>query len=183
MNRRSIAARLGGAFAVAAVAAALSSTALGGEANPGAEEEDARRILEAAGVDAGLVVHLGCGDGRLTAALGRSGRFVVHGLDRSEEAVSEARRHVAETGLYGRVSIARIGGERLPYIDNLVNLIVCEKPLGIGEKEALRVLAPRGVLLVRKGPITPPSQTLHHLAASALARSWPTEHLLAGNRR
>ncbi len=77
---------------------------------------------------------------------------MVHGLDRSEEAVSEARRHVAEAGLYGWVSIARASGQRLPYIDNLVNLIVCEKPLGIGEKEALRVLAPRGVLLVRKGP-------------------------------
>ncbi len=33
------------------------------------------------GVQGGLIVHLGCGDGRLTAALGASDRYLAHGMD------------------------------------------------------------------------------------------------------
>ena len=124
---------------------------VGAEAPEADQAVPARRVLAAAGVQGGLIVHLGCGDGRLTAALGRSGRFVVHGLDRSDEAVAEARRHISEEGLYGRTSVARLSGGRLPFVDNLVNLIVSEKPLGVDEEEALRVLAPLGVLMVRRG--------------------------------
>ena len=39
-------------------------------------------ILEASGVKGGLVVHLSCGDGRLTAELRPNDRYQVHGLDR-----------------------------------------------------------------------------------------------------
>ena len=37
-------------------------------------------ILKATGVRGGLVVHLGCGDGRLTAALHADDSYLVHGL-------------------------------------------------------------------------------------------------------
>ena len=42
-------------------------------ANRGFDDASARKILEAAGVQGGLIVHVGCGDGKLTAAL-RAGR-------------------------------------------------------------------------------------------------------------
>ena len=54
----------------------------------GAEDPSvtAERILEQAGVQGGLIVHLGCGDGRLTVALRAGDGFLVHGLDCDPEA-------------------------------------------------------------------------------------------------
>ena len=46
-----------------------------------AEKIQARQILDATGVHGGLIVHLGCGDGRLTAALRATDAYLVHGLD------------------------------------------------------------------------------------------------------
>ena len=113
--------------------------------------DQADEIIKAAGIRGGFIVHLDCGRGELTAALGRSGRFVVRGLARSDDAVAEARRHVLAKGIYGRTSIGAWDGKSLPFMDNLVNLIVCDKPPGVGREEIMRALAPRGVLLVGKG--------------------------------
>ena len=110
-----------------------------------------RKILEAAGVQGGLVVHLGCGDGTLTAALRIDDRFLVHGLDRDPANVTEAREALRAHGLASQVSVEAITGERLPYTDNLVNLIVAEKPGEITESEMQRVLSPRGVALILEG--------------------------------
>ena len=121
-------------------------------------EQEARRILAAAGVRGGLVVHLGCGDGRLTAALRASDAFLVHGLDPSAAHVEEARRHIREAGLYGKVSVdvcagmRRDGGAgptRLPYVDNLVNLVVAEDLGRLPMAEVMRVLCPNGVAYIR----------------------------------
>ncbi len=116
----------------------------------GASDEDlrARRVLDAAGVQGGLVVHLGCGDGILTAALHADERFVVHGLDTDESNLSRARDHIQARHRYGAVSVARYGGRTLPYSDNLVNLIVADSLGNVPAQEAMRVLAPLGVLLV-----------------------------------
>ena len=48
------------------------------------------------------------------------------------------------------MSIDRLAGKRLPYIDNLVNLIVAENQGGIPMAEVMRVLAPNGVAYVMK---------------------------------
>jgi len=44
------------------------------------ESQLAKEVLAASGVQGGLVVHLGCGDGKLTAALGAAGAYLVQGL-------------------------------------------------------------------------------------------------------
>ncbi len=105
-------------------------------------------IREASGVKGGLVVHLGCGGGRLTAALGSGDAYLVQGLDAEAGNVEKAREHVKSLGLYGRVSIDRLSGERLPYVDNLVNLVVAEDLSGVSVDEVMRVLAPQGVAYV-----------------------------------
>ena len=74
----------------------------------------AQQILEAAGVGGGLVVHLGCGDGRLTAALAAGDRYLVHGLDADAANVEAARGHLRSLGLYGRVSVEQYSGGRFP---------------------------------------------------------------------
>ena len=73
--------------------------ALAGMLGPAAAGEDAQAILEATGVKGGLIVHVGCGDGRLTAALHANDRYVVHGLDRDAANVAKARAHFRSLGL------------------------------------------------------------------------------------
>ena len=53
----------------------------------GARAESAREILDKSGVQGGLIVHLDCGDGRLTTALQASDRIMVHGFDRDRDQV------------------------------------------------------------------------------------------------
>ena len=123
----------------------LSAAALPGPA------EEASAILAEAGVKGGLVVHLGCGDGTLTAALRASESYVVHGLDATAANVAAARKHIQAQGLYGPVCVDRLSSSRLPYIDNLVNLVVAETLGDVPQAEVMRVLCPGGVACVRKG--------------------------------
>ena len=83
----------------------------------------AKSILEGADFHGGLIVHLGCGNGRLTAALHTGAATVVVGLDTDVAHVTLAREHIGELGLYGRVSADVFDGKHLPFAENLVNLI------------------------------------------------------------
>ena len=85
-----------------------------------------------------MIVHLGCGDGKLTAALHTSDRFLVHGLDSNIDNVDAARNHIRSLGKYGRVFVEHHTGDRLPYIDNSVNLIVADT---LGEVPQAEILA------------------------------------------
>lgn len=118
------------------------------------QRAEARRILDAAGVKGGLVVHLGCGDPGapgLTAALRAGDSYTVQGLDADAKNVEAARRHIRSLGLYGAVSVELFSGARLPYVDNLVRLLVSQNPGGVGMDEIMRVLAPLGVAYVKQG--------------------------------
>jgi outer membrane protein assembly factor BamB len=111
---------------------------------------DAQQILDATGVKGGLIVHVGCGDGRLTAGLRANDSFLVHGLDAEAKNIEQARKHISSLGLYGNVSVDRLAGSRLPYIDNLVNLVVCDNLGNVTMDEVMRVLAPNGVAYIKK---------------------------------
>jgi len=116
------------------------------------ERAVAREILDAAGVAGGLVVHVGCGDGTLTAALRADDRYLVHGLDAEAANVAKAREHIRELGLCGKVSVGRWTGGQLPYADNVVNLLVLRDRAREGmRKEIMRVVAPGGVVCARAG--------------------------------
>ncbi|MFP4056783.1 MAG: methyltransferase domain-containing protein, partial [Candidatus Brocadiia bacterium] len=111
---------------------------------------EAAAILAASGVRGGLVVHLGCGDGKLTAALRVNDSYIVHGLDADLGNVSKAREHIREAGLCGPVSVERFSGRVLPYTDNLVNLLVAEDLGDVPMAEVHRVLVPNGVAYIRQ---------------------------------
>ncbi len=113
--------------------------------------ERARHILDATGVQGGLIVHLGCGDGMLTAALRANDRYLVHGLDEDARNVAKARAHIRSLGAYGPVSVDRLTGRRLPHTDNLINLIVVDKPTHVSTDEIMRVLRPGGVVYRKEG--------------------------------
>jgi len=102
---------------------------------------------------AGLVVHLGVRNGQTTVALSDGGRLLVHGLATTDEAVETARETVRDNKLTGVVSIER-SGSRLPYADNLVNLLVADDPANFSGTPAqitdiVRVLRPGGAAFLR----------------------------------
>ncbi len=113
------------------------------------EEDQARKILAATGIKGGLIVHVGCGDGLLTAALRAGNSYLVHGLDTDAADVATARENIRSLGLYGSVSADRFQGATLPYIDNLVNLLVSEELGSVPMAEVMRVLCPEGVAYIK----------------------------------
>ena len=135
--------RLCGALAIVLV----TSTAVAGE------QEWAQRVLSATGVDRGLIVHLGCGDGQLTSTLRTSDRCLVQGLDTDWQVVQAARQRIQKLGDYGPVSFDLFDGRHLPYVDNLVNLVVAQDLGEVTREEVLRVLAPLGVAYVKQGNV------------------------------
>jgi len=133
------------AFTFAAVASAANAP------GQGAGHDLARQILQATGVKGGLIVHLACGDGKLTAALRANNSYLVHGLDTDPKNVQKARKTVQSLGLYGNASVDLLRGKQLPYIDNLVNLVVAEDLGDVAMDEVIRVLSPEGVAYVQQG--------------------------------
>jgi len=129
-----------------------------GGRSPRAFTEEA--VFSTTGFKGGLIVHLGCGapageEGVLTAALGVHEAHLVQGLDTNAVAVQAARQHIAAQGRYGRVSAVVLEGTTLPYVDNLVNLVVVSENPGIACEEIARVMAPYGTLLARRGTLGP----------------------------
>ena len=86
--------------------------------------DTAADIINKTGVKGGFVVHLGCGDGKLTAALRRNESYLVHGLDTDVDTVRRARKHIESLGVYGKVSVDGFDGKKLPYVRDIVNLLV-----------------------------------------------------------
>ncbi|MEO2019509.1 MAG: methyltransferase domain-containing protein, partial [Fuerstiella sp.] len=112
-------------------------------------EADAKKILSESGVSAGFVVHLGAGDGSLTAALRQNDLIQVHGLESDPTNVQVARKRIRDAGDYGEVSVVKFNGKLLPYVDNLVNLFVTEDVGEVPLTEIVRVLVPNGVAMVK----------------------------------
>jgi len=113
-------------------------------------QDQAKSILEATGFQGGLIVHVGCGDGKLTAALRQADNCVVHGLDSDPKHIDAARATISSKGLYGPVSVMRWNGKRLPYIDNLATLVVAEDANAAPLDEIMRVLRPHGTAAIKR---------------------------------
>ncbi|MBT3201460.1 MAG: PQQ-binding-like beta-propeller repeat protein [Phycisphaerales bacterium] len=132
-----------------------------------------------AGISGGVVVHVGCGDGKFTAALHTSDRLLVCGLDTDGASVAKAQMHIDSLGLYGKVTAERYDGKNLPYGDNVVNLLIIESADALGAGEITRVLTPRGVALIRSNNALLKSSSLKHTAQlgpwSKYVKPWPKE--------
>ncbi len=110
-------------------------------------------IVEDSGVGGGLAVVIGCEDVTLLEELGAAG-FTVQALEREAAKVAVAREALQNSGMYGRVSVIQHSGGQLPYVDNLVNLMVVSHQSTVTSEKIERVLAPRGVLLSPSSLIT-----------------------------
>jgi outer membrane protein assembly factor BamB len=120
-----------------------------------ARAQNARQILDASGVQGGLVAVIGCDSPALLGELRSGNAYLVQGLDRDPAKIADAQTYLEDRGLYGPITATRWDGSRLPYVDNLVNLIVVTGDTGqISEDEMERVLAPLGVIAdARNGKI------------------------------
>ncbi len=102
---------LGLVFSVSATRVRGSDAAIG---------KQAESIFAATGVQGGLVVHLGCGDGRLTAALRKNQAFVVHGMQRQGQGAAFRpparlrRRHRLRVWPGGGSLVERVRGRTVP---------------------------------------------------------------------
>ncbi|MCX6906923.1 MAG: PQQ-binding-like beta-propeller repeat protein [Verrucomicrobia bacterium] len=104
-------------------------------------------VLRAA--PAGFCVHLGCGDGALTAELCANQRLAVHALEPDGRNVERVRERLQSRGLYGQAAVEQWTAPWLPYADHLVNVLVAENPGEVSEAEMLRIVAPGGALWVK----------------------------------
>ncbi|MHC4116602.1 MAG: outer membrane protein assembly factor BamB family protein [Planctomycetota bacterium] len=111
----------------------------------------AQDLAGAAGVQGGFVVWVGCEDAKQLVSLGGDDGFIVQGLSNDPESVAAARRQVKSAGAYGRISVGLLDGRELPYIDNMVNLLVVSDAGELSAGEIERVLVPGGVALVKRG--------------------------------
>lgn len=114
----------------------------------------AGRVLGLPEARQGLVVHLGCGDGGLTAELANGGKNVVLGLSSDAAQVQEARRSIQAKGIYGAVSVDCHPSATIPLADSLASIVVADdypalEKEGLKLEEVLRVLAPYGVAFLK----------------------------------
>jgi len=115
-----------------------------------AENPSADAVLKASGFQGGVVVHVGCGDGKLTAEL-CADNAVVQGLATDAAHVAKTREQLRRGNCYGRASAVRFDGKRLPYAENVVNLLVLERRYELTDAEVMRVLVPGGAAYAEKG--------------------------------
>ena len=144
------------------LAVALSALSAQGLVAAAAEGPSAKAMQAASGMvklsgcPGGICVVLGAPDAELPLALSTRGRFVVHCLDRDPSRCQRLRKSVRARGVYGTVSAGTFTGNRLPYTDNLINIVVvCDDTAanmkGLSAGELVRVLAPLGSGYVRAG--------------------------------
>ena len=130
---------------VALCSAALLVTPCGGAESSAVP--DGESLLQESGIPGGICVVAGCSDAALAISLARHEGFVVRALFQDTAELEQARQAIQDRGLYGRVSAEQSDLKRLPYVDNLINVLVVSPTVGnqLPLKELKRVLAPLGV--------------------------------------
>lgn len=111
-------------------------------------------------VEGGLIVCIGADALESVSEDWKKPGCIFHCLETSEAGVSSLRKKILDAGCHGKVSVAQFDGRQLPYIDNLVNLLIAPgSEVTIPDAEVQRVLAPYGMAVVRGQKTTKPYPT------------------------
>ena len=138
-----------GVLSAAAPAGGAPPPGEGRSDEPSAGASALGQRLREEGIAGGLVVHLGCGDGRGSAALLMGDHGLVQGLGSDRREIERARDRARSLGLDGRLSFKHWQGGQLPYANDLVNVLVWEESARDADRtEIVRVLAPGGVAFI-----------------------------------
>ena len=132
----------------------LAPTGQAAESAEGTAMTMGAEMIGFAGVPGGIGVVVGAEDASLALALAKQGSFTVQCLFSDDEKCRAARKAIDEIGVYGVVSADTLDSKRLPYTNNLLNLVVIDTwaeqaSRGLVVKEILRVLAPLGTAWLR----------------------------------
>ncbi len=112
---------------------------------------DLAPVVKDSGIQGGFIVHIGAADPSESASLKLNERYQVQGLNTDAATVDSAREALLKENRYGAVAVEQWDGKALPYIENLVNLLVIEDAAAVSEGEIQRVLTPNGVAMIRDG--------------------------------
>lgn len=133
----------------------------------------AELILESSGFCGGLVVHVDCGDGQLTAELKANDHTIVHGLAGNGADELAARAHIRTIGAYGPVSVELWKSPSLPYSNNMVNLLVAAEDTNLSREEMLRVLCPGGQAVLLPDQVSQTDGGNKRPAFTKIVKPWP----------
>lgn len=145
---------LGGTMARGGPDSSVLGDAVNGEEVRFPEDATMAELLEKSGAAGGVVVHVGCGAGEQTAGLASKADkpFIVQGLDTERRKLQRARRRAVSLGRSGRLTFKHWTGGRLPYTDNMVNVLFWdEAEMEADMGELMRVLVPGGAAYIRAG--------------------------------
>ena len=117
----------------------------------GSSKDDLSSILQESGLKGGFAAHVGSEDGTTTTALRPSEAFQVQALVTDASKLDAVRKEIRkEAGTYGPIAADSWKGGRLPYVDNMVNLLLIEEGAEVSQKEIQRVLTPLGKAYQKK---------------------------------
>ena len=105
-------------------------------------------VVQDSGVTGGIVVRIGCDSGQELTDLRVNEKYLVQGLETDKGKIGAVREYLRSKDLYGPVSVSEFDGKTLPYVDNLVNLVVADASTSVPKEEIMRVLAPLGVAII-----------------------------------
>ena len=113
----------------------------------------AASIVHRSGAPGGICAVVAPRDAGLPLAMAKQGSFVVHALGTEPALCDRLRQQIRSQGVYGVVSVDKLQAGRLPYADNLVNLIVVDSYPELPKErfflaEAARTLVPLGTICI-----------------------------------
>jgi outer membrane protein assembly factor BamB len=100
-------------------------------------------LLQETNIKGGLVVQLGC---KSDQNISLNSSFLFHGLNTDAGHIENLRKTIKSKNQYGRISASVYNGKKLPYADNMVNLLIVEDAADVTKEEMMRVLAPNGFI-------------------------------------
>ncbi len=109
-------------------------------------------VAKSADLHGGLVVQIGADELETPIKMCESGRYLIHVVDSDSALILKTQQILQDRARYGLVWAEAVQG-RLPYSENVVNLIRVTKPQIVID-EILRVLTPRGQVFFPEGKVT-----------------------------
>lgn len=98
----------------------------------------------------GFAVYIGDREDVVEAFITRE-NYQLHMLSPNKAFINDARERLGKAGAYGRCSAEFWNGGELPYVENLVSLLICDDVRAMPKDEALRALSPGGLAFLRNG--------------------------------
>ncbi|MBF0197623.1 MAG: PQQ-binding-like beta-propeller repeat protein [Planctomycetes bacterium] len=145
-----------------------------------ASAEDYSSFPLAPEVSGGLVVLAGCDSGKELTDLYVNSSYIINGLCGDERTRTKIRSELLKAGAQGAVSVDLLKADTpLPYISNIVNLLIDTGKTNLSHTEIMRVLTPGGKLISRTktpGAIRIPAHPLWYVSTktrNAKLDDWP----------